>query len=178
MKTQPWRIWLVIAAAAIPEIAVVAAPRWNQVSQEGPPNYDRVENGLYLGGYVKTPPPGTKAVLNLCEIEDPDKALMHRWEPIKDVVPKPQLDWLRKQVEFIEVQRAAERTTYVHCRNGVNRSGMVMAAYLMSSHGWTRDEALKFLRTKRPDVRPNPNFMDLLLEWEKVVKKERKKGQG
>jgi Dual specificity phosphatase, catalytic domain len=155
----------------------VLKPAGTQVTFPGRPNYDRVENGLYLGGYVKTPPPGTKAVLNLCELEDPYKAQVHRWEPIKDVVPKPQLDWLRKQVEFIDAQRKAERTTYIHCRNGVNRSGMVMAAYLMSSHGWTRDETMKFLRTKRLDVRPNPNFMELLLEWEKAVKSERKKGK-
>lgn len=43
---------------------------------------------------------------------------------------------------------------------------MVTAAYLMKEHGWGRDEALAFLRSKRPVVRPNPAFMQLLTEWE------------
>src|SRR5262249_14301599 len=51
-----------------------------------------------------------------------------------------------------------------------SRSGLVAAAYLMYEHGWTRDEALAFLRTKHPQVRPNPGFMRLLAEWEQHLK--------
>ena|ERR1700677_4057468 len=137
-----------------------------------PPNYDRIDKNLFLGGHVKTPPPGTKAVLNLCEIEDPYKVAEHRWVPIKDVEPAPSLDWLKEQVEFIDAQRKAGRQTYVHCRNGVNRSGFVVTAYVMCSQNMTRDEALKFVRSKREGVRPNPIFMDRLLEWEKAIKKK------
>ena len=32
--------------------------------------------------------------------------------------------------------------------------------------GWTRDEALEFIRTMRPQVRPNPAFTPLLKQWE------------
>lgn len=34
-------------------------------------NYSRIEEHLYLGGAVASPPWGTRAVLNLCEKEDP-----------------------------------------------------------------------------------------------------------
>src|SRR5262249_46821559 len=134
-----------------------------------PPNYSQIENGLYLGGYVAEPPPGTRAVLNLCETEDSCHAEVHVWEPIRDAPPAPSLDWLRRQVEFIESQRAAGRVVFVHCRNGVSRSGMVLAASLMARDGRSRDDTLAFLRSKRPGVRPNPAFMTLLLEWEKEL---------
>ena len=56
------------------------------------------------------------------------------------------------------LRRFADRVTFVHCRNGVSRSGLVVTAYLMHEHRWGRDEALAFLRTKRPIARPNVAF--------------------
>jgi protein-tyrosine phosphatase len=46
-------------------------------------------------------------------------------------------------------------------------------AYLMSREGWSRDEALAYVRSRRAEVRPNPAFMRLLLEWEESVKGRR-----
>ena len=132
-----------------------------------PPNYTQVENGLYVGGHVDRPPRGVTAVLNLCEIEDPYKCDDHAWRPIRDAAPAPPIQWLTEQVDFIDVQRKAGRTVYVHCVAGVSRGPMVTAAYLMSRHRWTRDEAIAYLRERRPQVRPNPAFMDLLSEWER-----------
>jgi hypothetical protein len=132
-------------------------------------NYSRIEDGLYLGGRVAKPPPGTKAVLNLCETPDPYRCEVHVWEPIPDAEPAPDLDWLRRMVEFLEARRREGVTTFVHCRAGVSRGGMVVVAYEMLENRWTRDQALAFVRSKRPQVRPNPAFMDRLLEWERAL---------
>ena len=139
---------------------------------EEEPNYTLIEKGLYLGGDVPKPPPRTKAVLNLCEKKDPYQCETHVWEPIRDAEPAPDLDWLRKKVELIEARRKAGDTVYVHCRNGVSRSGMVIVAYEMHKNRWTRDEALKFVRSRRSITRPNPAFMKRLLEWEHVLMKQ------
>ncbi len=48
--------------------------------------------------------------------------------------------------------------------------GGVRAAELAMVLAWTRDQALEFLRSRRPGVRPNPAFMELLLEWERSLK--------
>ncbi|MFO0969418.1 MAG: dual specificity protein phosphatase [Gemmataceae bacterium] len=136
-----------------------------------PPNYSFVEDGLYVGGSVDKPPPGTKAVLNLCEFRDSYKVDVEEWKKIRDAAPAPSLDWLRDRVAFIEAQRGADRTVYVHCLAGVSRGPMVTIAYLMRRHGWSRDKALAFVRDKRPEIRPNPAFMELLLEWEKAQSK-------
>jgi hypothetical protein len=132
-------------------------------------NYSLIEEGLYMGGDVDEPPPGTAAVLNLCEREDPYQCEVHVWESIHDGSPAPSIDWLRQQVKFIDRQRQADLTTYIHCRNGVSRSGMVVTAYIMYENHWSRNRALAFVRSKRPIARPNPAFMKRLIDWERVV---------
>src|SRR5215470_1551119 len=94
-------------------------------------NYSRIEDGFYMGGHVRKPPRRTRAVLNLCEVEDWYQCDIHVWEPIRDAEPAPDLAWLRRMVEFIDAQRRAGKTVFVHCLNGVSRSGMVVVAYLM-----------------------------------------------
>jgi hypothetical protein len=132
--------------------------------------YSKIEDGLYLGGAVTEPPPGTQAVLNLCEHKDLYEVDTYCWHPIPDAAPAPSLDWLQEQVEFVQEQRVAGKTVYVHCAAGVSRGGMVVTAYLMAHNGWSRDQALEFIRQKRAIVNPNPAFMQLLLEWEDHVR--------
>jgi hypothetical protein len=129
-------------------------------------SYSFIEDNLYVGPCVGEPPPGTKAVVNLIESQDAYDAEETLWEPIKDAAPAPSLDWLKQVVEFVDAQRRKGSTVYVHCANGVSRSGMVCAAYLMYERKWDRDTALEFLRAKRPQINPHPAFMRLLSEWE------------
>jgi hypothetical protein len=136
---------------------------------EGGGNYSEIEPGLYVGGSVKEPPPGTKAVLNLCEIEDPYQAEAHRRMKIADGEPAPDLDWLKNAVAFVTEQRKEGKTVYIHCAAGISRAGMVSAAYLMADRGWSRDKAIAYIREQRPQLNPNPAFMARLLEWQKVV---------
>lgn len=134
--------------------------------------YSLIEDRLYVGGSVAAPPPGTKAVLNLCQQEDRYQVNVLRCDPI-DGTAAPSLDWLRCNVEFIDTQRRAGVQTYVHCLAGMNRSGMLVTAYLMYEHGWTRDEALAFAQRKRPQIQPNPTLMRLLDQWEQSLQAER-----
>ena len=39
-----------------------------QVYDQQAENYTRIEDGLWMGGSVEKPPPGTRAVLNLCSV--------------------------------------------------------------------------------------------------------------
>ena len=169
MRRSWWRSWLFLGLLALVAAVVAVHVVVDRLTREGP-NYSRIEDGLYLGGRVQEPPSGTQAVLNLCEVEDSYQATIHRWEPIHDGAPAPRIEWLRQQVEFIDSQCRAGRPIYVHCHAGVSRGGMIVVAYEMFKHRWTRDEALAFVRTRRPVVNPNPAFMRLLLEWEQLVK--------
>jgi hypothetical protein len=136
-------------------------------SQQGA-NYSLIETGLYQGGLVSEPPPGTQAVINLCESLDGYKSRIpfYFWVPIADAAPAPSLGWLKQMVSIVDAKRRSGETIYVHCRGGISRSGMVVTAYCMFEHHWTRDRALEFVRSKRPVTNPNPAFMKLLSEWE------------
>jgi hypothetical protein len=148
--------------------------RWLERSHGEEP-YSLIEDGLYVGGAVARPPPGTQAVLNLCAQEDPYRVDRCLWERI-DGSQELSIEWLRRVVGFIDAQRRAGRTTYVHCLAGMNRSGMVVTAYLMHEHGWGRDRALAFAQSKRPQIQPNPTLMRLLAEWEGTLMAQRSQG--
>jgi hypothetical protein len=128
--------------------------------------WSRIEEGLYVGGATPAPPPGTKAIVNLCKQEDQYSVEVCLWEPIDGSEP-PSIDWVRRVVAFIDTQQRARKPNYVHCLAGMNRSGMVVTAYLMYKHDWTRDEALAFARSKRPLIQPNPTMLRVLAAWEK-----------
>ena len=158
----------VIAAAVLSSL--VATGCWSSAQAWLRPNYSQIEEGLYLGGQVDAPPPGTHAVLNVSQKPDRYQAPVHHWEPIPDGPPPPSLDWLRRQVDFVTAQRKLGRVVYVHCRVGVSRSGMVVVAYEMAKNDWTFEQALAFVRARRSIVNPNPAFRPLLREWERIVK--------
>jgi hypothetical protein len=162
---------LVVVLGLIGGTLLLAALAENRSRQESYPrsNYTDIEDGLSLGGMLSEPPPGVRAVLNVCETEDPYTVEVHRWEPIPDLGPAPRLDWLRAQVEFIDRQRKAGRPVYVHCRAGVNRSAMVVAAYLMWRDRLTRDEALAVSRSKRLRVGPYEAYQRYLLDWQHAL---------
>jgi hypothetical protein len=164
-----WPIWTVTAAGLAIAVTALVVDRLSRGEYYPRTNYSRIEEDLYLGGILEEPPPGTRAVLNVCETEDPYRAEVHRWDPIPDRAPAPGIAWLRRQVQFVAEQRRAGRPVFVHCRAGLSRGAMVVTAYLMWRDHCTRDEALAVIRTSRPSARPNPAFMRLLLEWEEIV---------
>ncbi len=156
---------------AIVLVIIIAASL--SVDQTQEQLFVQVEQGLYLGSSVDRPPPGTKAVVNLCGRKDPYAVEASLWEPIYEGGSEPDLAWLKRVVAFIAEQRRAGRTTYVHCMAGMNRSAAVVAATLMEEHGWGRDQALTFLVEKRPIVQLNPSLTQLLADWEHALKEKR-----
>ena len=168
MTREWWRSQVALVAFVALIVACVAYLGVT-VANSKPPNYTQIEDGLYQGGFVASPPWRTHAVLNLSETADPYSSAVHVWEPIPDAAPAPDLEWLRRQVEWVEAQRQAGRQVFVHSHNGMSRSGMVIIAYLMRKNHWSREQALDFVQTKRPITQPNSAFMELLAQWERVV---------
>src|SRR3954451_7810642 len=112
-----------LALICLPLLALPAAGQFIPLA-----NYSRIEDGLYLGGSVDRPPPGTDSVLNLCHARDRYRVKHHAWKAIDDAPPAPSLEWLRESVKWVDEQRRAGRTTYIHCQAGISRGAMVTAA--------------------------------------------------
>ena len=167
MKTARRCILFALLALALAlAIAAWSTLRWIESLYEIPQNYAEVEPGLWMGGDTDLPPPGTYAVLNLCEKEDPYRTDVYVWDPIRDAKPAPSIKWLKKHVDWVETHHGTGKTTFVHCFQGRSRSGLVVTAYLMRKHSWSRDDAIDKIREKRPEIKVNAAFMELLKEWE------------
>jgi hypothetical protein len=145
------------------------AQRAREVTDSQNPPYSLIEEGLYLGGAIPEPPPGTSAVVNLCGRLDRYEVTECLHAPVFECGRPADLDWLRRVVAFIAAQRQEGRTTYVHCALGTSRSAAAVTAYLMQEHGWGRDVALAFVKERRPRVDPGPVLMGLLAEWEREL---------
>ncbi len=61
----------------------------------------------------------------------------------------PSMDDLRRAVEWIDEQLAADRAVAVHCMAGQGRTGTVLAAWLVAQ-GQSADEAIRTVRKLRP----------------------------
>jgi len=82
--------------------------------------------------------------------------------PTRDFVEAPSLEHLRLGVELIEKYSAPldgqngkgtmTTSVYIHCKAGRTRSATLVACYLVKRHNMTADEAVEFIRTKRPHI--------------------------
>jgi hypothetical protein len=159
----------IVRALPVPPAARVTRGSGQSIPGANSANYSLIEKNLYMGGAVPQPPPGTKATLNLNQTEDSWRTDVYTWVPIPDAAPAPSLAWLQERVNFVAAQRGSRTTTYVHCAAGKSRSGLVTVAYVMSEHHWSRDKALSFVKSKRPQTNPNSAFMELLVKWEQYL---------
>eukprot|EP01062_Namystynia_karyoxenos_P084393 TRINITY_DN9918_c0_g1_i2.p1 TRINITY_DN9918_c0_g1~~TRINITY_DN9918_c0_g1_i2.p1 ORF type:complete len:829 (+),score=185.87 TRINITY_DN9918_c0_g1_i2:77-2563(+) len=71
--------------------------------------------------------------------------------------------------EFIEEARSKGTACLVHCFKGQSRSATMVMTYLMKTRRMGRDEALEFVRQRRPMVNPNPGFMQLMELYETAL---------
>jgi len=58
----------------------------------------------------------------------------------------------------------------IHCQAGVSRSSTLAIAYVMARSNLAMLDAFRFVKSRRPIVAPNFNFMGQLLEFETALK--------
>jgi len=68
-------------------------------------------------------------------------------------------------VDFIRSGAEKGYATLVHCAAGISRSATICIAYLIKQQGMGADEALEYVRSRRPIVCPNAGFREQLLRY-------------
>jgi protein-tyrosine phosphatase len=141
------------------------------------PWFTEVQAGLWLGGaptywrdYQFIIDHGITAVLNIrAEREDDIEFYQHHGiEHIQFKVPDvavPDESTISEAVEWIALQRDADRTVLVHCAKGRGRSAALVAAYLMREEGMSYEEAKALLDAKRPLTKLETKHERVLERW-------------
>ncbi|KRX01443.1 hypothetical protein PPERSA_01346 [Pseudocohnilembus persalinus] len=78
-----------------------------------------------------------------------------------------------ESIDFIQ-KHIKNTNILVHCQAGCSRSASIVIVYLMHAKNWNLEQALIFVKRKRPIVHPNPQFMKYLYEYDQKLKAERK----
>ena len=68
-------------------------------------------------------------------------------------------------VDMIERCRAQRRKVLVYCQRGISRSATIVLAYLIWQSNLSYEEALAFVKRRRPSVNPNVGFCLQLMSW-------------
>lgn len=78
--------------------------------------------------------------------------------PLRDVKSENIYTVFANSSEFIKQAINNNGRVLVHCICGVSRSSTLVAAYLIKEYGFTPDQAIEFIQSKRNIVKPNSGF--------------------
>ncbi len=79
-----------------------------------------------------------------------------------DTSDAPLLEHLPAILEFIESAEQLGGKVLVQCFGGVSRSPAVVVAWLIKKNGMQVDEAIEFIKKRRPGININKGFLEQL----------------
>lgn len=149
---------------------------WGGIAVHGNTRFEttlvtEMEEGLYLGGCVTDVllPEGVEYVVSLY----PWEQYRQRRDQVKGILSIALYDDVDQDPDLFVTAAdvvagfLTKGPTLVHCQAGLNRSGTVMAIYLMRHRGMSADEALAWMRERRtPAVVCNTGFEAWLLAYD------------
>ncbi len=95
---------------------------------------------------------------------------VHLWLPTPDWFG-PGVEAIQITAEFIDQMVRSNRKVYLHCNMGIGRAPTAAVGYLIAT-GMTLDEALDWLRTRRPHAKPNSDQLRQLSEFTALREKQ------
>ena len=124
---------------------------------------------LYVSGMPppNAPSPDLHYVLSRDAGKTKGKTIVHA--AIPDNI-SPGMQWLARNVRLLSALYDAGESVLVRCEWGRSRSVMLATAFVMARERIGRDEALTRIRKFHPGAVPCEAFMDLLLQWEEMVR--------
>ena len=139
---------------------------------------NQITNTIYLGNMEaafnikKLQKLGIRKVLTVMSAfgnHYPENTFIHKTIEIDDDYESNIIQYFKECLLFMD----GYDKVFVHCAAGMSRSPTIVIAYIMWKKKIFLDEAIKFVKDKRPEISPNLNFMkqleifqDLLLKKE------------
>lgn len=90
------------------------------------------------------------------------------WLPTIDHTP-PKMKQIKVGVDFISSLVKKKVKIYVHCQRGHGRAPTLVAAYLISQ-GKNVEEAVSFIKKKRPSIHLDKNQINALKKFKRGLK--------
>lgn len=119
---------------------------------------------------------GINAIINVSDKrEKPPANLGNRLivNKLLDNDDPPKLPWVPETMGLMNQLLGSGHVLYVHDTAGHNRLGFLLTAYYMQRFGLSRDEALRALRQKKADLKPNKKYIALLGDYEAYLRSHR-----
>lgn len=155
--TSGLRRHVVLTLCLLPLVACMTAParlrksEWAQpIQATGLPNLYRVDANLYRsanpvdGAAESLKHLGIRTVIDL-RVGSADKSALPGDGPLNERIPM--LAWQildRDVVAVLKILSQRERGPFlVHCQQGADRTGLIIAIYRMVIQGWSKDAALE-----------------------------------
>lgn len=93
--------------------------------------------------------------------------------PVNDNYSEKLLPYFPMAFQFLDKVRESSGSVLIHCLAGISRSPTIAIAYVMHHLHMNSDDAYRYVKSKRPTISPNFNFLGQLLEYEKQLCRER-----
>jgi len=77
----------------------------------------------------------------------------------------------QEATDFLREKNEEKKRVFVHCAQGISRSVTLVLAYLIADAKLSFEDALQFVRNRRPQAMPNIAFALKLRVWEKQQSK-------
>ncbi|ELP92469.1 dual specificity protein phosphatase, putative [Entamoeba invadens IP1] len=139
-----------------------------------------IDNGIFLGSQHHASDQflleklKIVAILSVCDIEPYySKKYSYKTISIIDLPETSILQYFDECVEFLMEKKRKRENVLVHCLAGVSRSATICVAYIMNTKSMSRDEAIQYVRTRRPVIQPNSGFMAQLAEYQRILEEKR-----
>ncbi|ELP94682.1 dual specificity protein phosphatase, putative [Entamoeba invadens IP1] len=135
-----------------------------------------IEHGIYLGSLANASDQfllarlEIKWILSVCDVV-PFYQRKYRYKTI-NVLDMPEtniLEYFDEGTSFLEEAQKKGENVLVHCMAGVSRSASIIVAYIMKTKKLSRDQAITYVRTKRPIIQPNNGFMSQLYQYQMIL---------